>query len=117
MAVQNPAAIKSDILTRARSEGFDLVRFTDAAAGPENATRLQEYLDAGHHGAMGWMADRAEWRADPLAMWPQAKSVIVLGLNYGPAQDPLAVLAQRTVPRSRSMPRATIITMWSRRNS
>jgi len=95
MAVQNPAAIKSDIVTRAQSEGFDLVRVTDAAAGPENANRLREYLDAGHHGAMGWMADRAQWRADPLAMWPEARSVIVLGLNYGPAQDPLAVLAQK----------------------
>lgn len=95
MAVQNPAAIKSDILTQARSEGFDLVRFTGAAAEPENAVRLREYLDAGHHGAMGWMETRAQWRADPQAMWPQARSVIVLGLNYGPAQDPLAVLSQK----------------------
>ncbi len=95
MAVQDPAAIKSDILTRARSEGFDLVRFTDAAAQPENAARLREYLDAGHHGAMGWMEKRAQWRADPLAMWPQARSVVVLGLNYGPAQDPLAALTQK----------------------
>ena len=95
MAVQNPTAIKSDILTRARSEGFDLVRFTGAAAEPENAVRLRDYLEAGHHGAMGWMETRAQWRADPQAMWPQARSVIVLGLNYGPAQDPLAVLAQK----------------------
>jgi len=95
VAVQNPAAIKSDILTQARSEGFDLVRFTGAAAEPENAVRLRDYLEAGHHGAMGWMETRAQWRADPQAMWPQARSVIVLGLNYGPAQDPLAVLAQK----------------------
>ena len=95
MAVQDPAAIKNDIVTHARSEGFDLVRFTDAAAEPKNAARLREYLGAGHHGAMAWMADRAQWRADPQAMWPQAKSVVVLGLNYGPAQDPLAVLAQK----------------------
>ena len=93
--MQDPAAIKTDILTRARSEGFDLVRFTDAAAEPENAARLRQYLDAGHHGAMDWMESRAQWRADPQAMWPQARSVIVLGLNYGPAQDPLAVLAQK----------------------
>jgi len=93
--VQNPAAIKSDILTRARSEGFDLVQVTDAAAESKNAARLRDYLDAGHHGAMGWMADRAQWRADPQAMWPQARSVIVLGLNYGPAQDPLAILEKK----------------------
>jgi len=93
--VQHPAAIKSDILTRARSEGFDLVRFTDAGAEPENAARLRQYLDAGHHGEMDWMAERAQCRADPQAMWPEAKSVIMLGLNYGPAADPLAVLAQK----------------------
>jgi epoxyqueuosine reductase len=95
VAVQTPTAIKTEILTRARSEGFDLVRFTDAAAEPKNAVRLRQYLDAGHHGVMDWMETRAQWRADPLAMWPQAKSVVVLGLNYGPAQDPLAVLAQK----------------------
>jgi epoxyqueuosine reductase len=44
---------------------------------------------------MGWMAERAHWRSDPQAMWPDAKSVIVLGLNYGPADDPLAVLADK----------------------
>ena len=93
--MQDPAAIKTDILMRARSEGFDLVRVADAAAEPQNAVRLRQYLDAGHHGAMGWMAERASWRADPQAMWPGAKSVIVLGLNYGPAQDPLAILAQK----------------------
>jgi epoxyqueuosine reductase len=95
MAVQDPAAIKSEILTRARSEGFELVRFTDAGAGAENAARLRQYLDAGHHGEMGWMAERAQWRADPLAMWPEAKSVIVLGLNYGPSADPMAALARK----------------------
>ncbi len=96
MAVQDPAAIKHDIFSRAQSEGFDLVRFTGAAAGPQNAERLQDYLDAGHHGAMAWMAERSHWRADPQAMWPQARSVVVLGLNYGPEQDPLAILEQKS---------------------
>ncbi len=96
MAVQDPAAIKHDILSHAQSEGFDLVRFTSAAAGAENAERLRDYLDAGHHGTMAWMAERSHWRADPQAMWPDAKSVVVLGLNYGPAQDPLAILEQKS---------------------
>ncbi len=93
--MKDPAAIKQDILARARSEGFDLVRITDARAQDHNATRLHEYLDAGHHGAMDWMAERAHWRADPQNMWPDARSIIVLGLNYGPAGDPLAVLEQK----------------------
>jgi len=89
------AAIKRQIVERARAEGFDLVRFTDAEGDARNATRLREFLDAGHHGTMEWMAERSHWRAAPQAMWPQARSVIVLGLNYGPSQDPLAVLEQR----------------------
>jgi epoxyqueuosine reductase len=93
--MQDPAAIKRDIVARARAEGFDLVGFASASATPVNAGRLREFLEAGHHGSMGWMEKRADWRADPQAMWPQAKSVIVLGLNYGPAHDPLSVLGRK----------------------
>src|SRR5689334_20390422 len=75
-AMQDTAAIKQDILARARAEGFDLVRFAVAKAEPGNARRLRDFLEAGHHGGMGWMEKRADWRADPCAMWPQAQSVI-----------------------------------------
>ncbi len=95
-SISDPAAVKKAILAQARAEGFDLARVTDARAEPLNAGRLREYLDAGHHGTMAWMADRAHWRADPQAMWPDAKSVIVLGMNYGPEHDPLAILDQKT---------------------
>jgi epoxyqueuosine reductase len=44
---------------------------------------------------MDWMQERAHWRADPQAMWQDAKSVIVLGLNYGPAHDPLEILSRK----------------------
>jgi epoxyqueuosine reductase len=90
-----PNSISEQIKLRALAEGFDLVRFADARAEPRNAARLGEFLAAGHHGEMDWMADRAHWRADPQAMWPDARSVIVLGQNYGPDHDPLAVLAQK----------------------
>jgi epoxyqueuosine reductase len=90
-----PNSISSRIRERALAEGFDLVRFADARSVPENATRLSAFLEAGHHGEMDWMAERAGWRADPQEMWPAAKSVIVLGLNYGPQEDPLAILAQK----------------------
>ncbi|HEX4637037.1 MAG TPA: tRNA epoxyqueuosine(34) reductase QueG [Rhizomicrobium sp.] len=93
--MQDAASIKTDILARARAEGFDTVRFADARAEPGNASRLLEFLQAGHHGGMEWMKKRADWRCDPQAMWPDARSVIVLGLNYGPAHDPLAVLEQK----------------------
>jgi epoxyqueuosine reductase len=91
----DPEAIKKDILARALAEGFSTIRFADARAEPGNASRLRQFLDAGHHGTMAWMAERAHWRADPQAMWQDAKSVIVLGLNYGPAHDPLAILERK----------------------
>src|SRR5690348_12202855 len=94
-SISDPAAIKQLIRARARAEGFDLVRVTDARAEPRNAGRLQEFLQSGHHGTMDWMAQRQPWRADPQAMWPQAKSVIVLGINYGPGDDPLAILKRK----------------------
>ena len=62
---------------------------------PQNAKRLNEFLAAGHHGEMEWMAERTAWRADPQAMWPSARSVIVLGVNYGPDDDPLAMLQRK----------------------
>lgn len=43
---------------------------------------------------MEWMAETAERRADPKALWPEVRSVILLGLNYGPAENPLAELAR-----------------------
>ena len=89
-----PNSISEQIRAQAIAEGFDLVRLADARAMPQNAQRLDEFLTSGHHGEMDWMADRKTWRADPQTMWPAARSVIVLGVNYGPQDDPLAVLVQ-----------------------
>jgi epoxyqueuosine reductase len=89
------ASPKIEITNRAMLEGFDIVRVASAAVTAENAVRLREFLDAGHHGSMGWMEERAHWRSNPQAMWPDARSVIVLGLNYGPAHDPLSILERK----------------------
>src|SRR4051812_8152321 len=90
-----PNSISDNIRARAQAEGFDVVRFASADASPENAARLSEFLGAGHHGKMDWMEQRQAWRADPKSLWPEARSVIVLGVNYGPKDDPLAILAER----------------------
>ena len=74
--------------------GFELCRFTAIPQTWPASARLAEYVAAGRHGEMGWMAETAERRAHPNAMWPQARSAIMLGLNYGPDSDPLAVLGQ-----------------------
>jgi epoxyqueuosine reductase len=86
-------------LIRAEAErlGFDAIGFTEALLPAEARARLDAFLDAGHHGTMGWMETRREERASPRALWPEAVSVISLGLSYAPEGDPLASL---TAPRA-----------------
>ena len=74
--------------------GFDLCRFTDIDERWPAARRLFEFVEAGRHGEMDWIADSAERRKHPRAMWSGARSAIVLGVNYGPDHDPLDILAQ-----------------------
>ena len=73
---------------RALAEGFDVVRITKAVTPALAGERLRAYLDAGRHGEMAWMAANAERRADPVTLWPEAKSIVMLGTNYGPDHDP-----------------------------
>ena len=82
------------IRDHAVSLGFDAVGFAPARLGPEVRSRLAAFLAAGHHGDMGWLAERAEQRADPAVLWPQAGTVIALGLSYAPQGDPLAGLSR-----------------------
>jgi epoxyqueuosine reductase len=72
--------------------GFDAIGFAPARLGPEIRERLQAFLAEGMHGGMGWMEARADQRADPRALWPEARSVIALGLSYAPETDPLESL-------------------------
>jgi epoxyqueuosine reductase len=87
---------EDQIRAEASRLGFDLCRFTDLDPTWLAAARLDEFLDAGRHGDMGWMAETAERRAHPQAMWPEARSAIVLGLNYGPDENPLDRPAEPT---------------------
>jgi epoxyqueuosine reductase len=83
-------AEKSAIIAKAHALGFDAVGFTRAELSAAQKTGLQNYLAAGHHGSMGWMETRAYQRADPKTLWPDAMSVISLGLSYAPPGDALA---------------------------
>src|SRR5689334_19101009 len=76
--------------------GFDLCRFTDIDEAWPAAARLGEFVDAGRHGEMGWLAETVERRRHPRAMWSGARSAIVLGVNYGPDGNPLAILGEPT---------------------
>jgi len=82
------------IRAKALEAGFDAVGFAPAELGGDAANHLREFLDHGYHGDMGWMAEKADRRAGPKALWPEAKSVIALGMNYAPGDGPLALLEQ-----------------------
>lgn len=86
-----PAALIRDQALRL---GFDAVGFAPAALGAATRARLAEFIAAGRHGEMGWLVPRAEQRGDPRALWPEARSVICLGLSYAPEEDALATLAR-----------------------
>jgi epoxyqueuosine reductase len=76
--------------------GFDACGFASVDAPWPAGARLAEFVAAGRHGTMDWIARTAGRRAHPRAMWPDARSAIVLGLNYGPDHDPLAALRARS---------------------
>jgi len=69
---------------------------TQPGAIAEAAQHFREFLDAGAHGSMDWLAAYPERRADPRVLWPGVRSVIMLGVNYGPDENPLAILEDRT---------------------
>ena len=86
--------LKERVIDRALAEGFVACRVCRPDAVPEVAERLAAFVAAGYHGQMGWMAERMNWRGDPAALWPEARSVIMLAESYTPRHDPLAVLAR-----------------------
>lgn len=81
---------KSDLLDFALAQGFDVARVAPADIGTLHGERFQSFLDAGYHGDMDWLERRKDWRKSPVTLWGDAKSAIVLGLNYGPDTDPRA---------------------------
>jgi epoxyqueuosine reductase len=93
--LNDPSALKAALARAARQHGFDAVGITRPDSIPLAPERLRQFLAEGAHGDMEWMATTAPPRGDPRALWPQARSVIMLGLNYGPTADPLAILRRR----------------------
>ncbi|MDX1819551.1 MAG: tRNA epoxyqueuosine(34) reductase QueG [Paracoccaceae bacterium] len=88
--------LKQRLIAQARAEGFDACRICRPWDVPQVPERLAAFLEAGYHGQMTWLAERSAWRGDPAALWPEARSVIVLGESYTPETDPLAALDNRT---------------------
>jgi len=92
----DPAELKAALANEARALGFDCIGIT-ASGTIENAGKhFLEFIASGGHGDMDWLAAHPERRVDPRGLWQDVRSVIMLGVNYGPDQDPLAILQQRT---------------------
>jgi epoxyqueuosine reductase len=90
----NPQALetlKHGLVAEAGRLGFAAIGFAPAADDPLRADRLDQWLDAGFHGDMDWMEERKDVRRGPQSMWPDAQSVIALGMSYAPDVDPLAL--------------------------
>ncbi|MBW8755930.1 MAG: tRNA epoxyqueuosine(34) reductase QueG [Sphingomonadales bacterium] len=83
--------LRADLAAEAKRLGFAACGVAPAAEDALAAARLGTWLAEGMHGAMGWMEERAHQRRSPVALWPEAKSVIALGMSYAPATDPLAL--------------------------
>jgi len=88
--------LRARLAAHAHALGFEAIGLTTPDALPDDiAARLMAFLAEGRHGAMAWLADRPERRADPRVLWPGVRSIIMLGMNYGPAEDPMPRLALR----------------------
>ncbi|BDW87020.1 epoxyqueuosine reductase [Roseicyclus marinus] len=89
------SGLKQALSIEARAAGFAKMGICRPDAIPEAAARLAEFVGKGRHGQMGWMAERMGWRGDPAALWPEARSVIMLADLYTPEADPLQALERR----------------------
>jgi epoxyqueuosine reductase len=84
------AELKTGLVECAKAAGFDVVRVTRPDSIAPAEAFLRRYIAEGRHGDMTWLAEHAGRRASPLGLWPQTRSVIMLGMNYGPDKPPLA---------------------------
>jgi len=92
----NARELRDAIAAKALELGFDAVGFAPAQLSPEarqlRMERMAEFLERGFQGDMGWLVDRTEQRVDPATLWPEARTVVSVALNYGPTSDPRDVL-------------------------
>lgn len=87
----NAEVIKAELIARAAREGFDVVGVSTPDRVGTMSQQLAAFLEAGRHGDMMWMADHVDRRSDPLVLWPEVRSIIMLGMNYGPDDDPRGI--------------------------
>lgn len=96
LAYADATEIKAALITEARAVGFSTIGIADPESIAGARDRLQSFLDAGSHGDMDWLANDPPRRASPRVLWNDVRSVVMLGMNYGPDENPLALLEQTT---------------------
>ena len=94
-ACSDAEALKNALLLKSQEEGFDDLRVCSPSDVPKVGERLHEFLKKDYHGQMGWLAERSHWRSNPSALWPEAKSIIMVAHNYAPNHNPLEILCHR----------------------
>lgn len=94
-AAKRRSKLTGFIRQEAASLGFDICRITTPDAIPDAPGRLDAFLAAGRHGTMAWMEETRDRRSDPRTLWPEVRSIVLFGMNYGPDDDPRSILAHR----------------------
>src|SRR3954463_3938174 len=92
----DPTELKTALANEARALGFDCIGITEPGTIESAGKHFLEFIASGGHGDMDWLAASPERRGDPRGLWQGVGTVLMLGVNYGPGQDPLAILQQRT---------------------
>ncbi len=92
-----PGDMNAVLADKAQELGFDQVGFAPADTTEAVQQGLKDFIDRGYHGSMQWMPDRLHHRLSPKNLWPEAQSVIMLGMNYGPKTDPRALLGEKAM--------------------
>ena len=96
---RDEANLSDALQDRAKDEGFVAFGIAPGLLAPAAGVRLQQWLKDGLHGEMLWMESRTDERANPDVLWPEVKSVIMLGMSYAPPHDPMVLADQDTRAR------------------
>ncbi len=97
MVEHAPISMAAEVRARAYEEGFDAVGIATPDGIGDAGVRLRDFIDRGWHGDMTWLAANAERRAHPRSLWPEVRSIVVVGVNYRLPGDPLALLSRPDV--------------------
>lgn len=94
-SISDKSKLRALLAREAQGLGFDALAVTGPDAIPLAADRLAQFVADGYHGSMDWMRETLERRGHPRSLWPDVRSVIVLGMNYGPDSNPLQALEDK----------------------